>query len=150
MTEWQSHPGVTRIAFSFPAVPDSIGEVRHLILAEASRLPFSADDLDDIALAISEAFTNLVQHAHGYRIRGACEISADSLEVSFEVEQEIAQYMERRAFPAGLSSGGRGIPLLNLLIPEINIRMKGNGLAELRLKKPLAKARDAHEEDPDR
>lgn len=51
-----------RIAFSFPADPTSVGEVRHLIMAEAQTLPFTPEELDDIALAVSEAFTDLVQH----------------------------------------------------------------------------------------
>lgn len=134
--------GTTRIAFSFPAAPESISEVRHLIVAEACTLPFSPDDVDDIALAVSEAFTNIVQHAHGYRIRGNCEASPASFTVSFEVERGIARYLERRQFPAGMSHGGRGIPLLNLLIPTIEFRETSNGKAELRLVIPLKGRRE--------
>ncbi len=150
MTEGQPDAGITRIAFSFPASPESISEVRHLIMTEAGTLPFTQDDLDDIALAVSEAFTNIVQHAHGYRIRGVCEIAPDRIAVSFEVEQGIAQYLERRQFPSGMSHGGRGIPLLNLLIPTIEFRDMGDGKAELRLVKPLPQERSAHEDDTGR
>ncbi|MHB9131907.1 MAG: ATP-binding protein [Armatimonadota bacterium] len=131
---------VTRVAFSFPAEPDSIPEVRHLIVSEARRLPFSQEDLDDIALAISEAFTNLVQHAPGYRVRGVCEISPLQLEVRFELEQNLSRVIEQRSFPAGLSHSGRGIPLLHLLVPTVEVCQRTDGTAELRLVKPVTDA----------
>lgn len=127
----------TRIAFSFPAEPTSIAEVRHLVVSEARTLPFSQQELDDIALAISEAFTNLVQHAPGHRIRGVCEITPVQLEVRFDVEEGASTYTEHRQLPSGLSHGGRGIPLLQMLIPIVEVRQGDNGLTELRLVKPI-------------
>ena len=120
-----------------------VGEVRHLILAEARTLPFSVEDLDDIALAISEAFTNLVQHSPGHRIRGFCLIAPLRLEVTFEVDQGISQYMDRRNFPAGLSHGGRGIPLLHMLIPVVEIHRHADGTAELHLVKPVPNEKES-------
>lgn len=147
MSDSQRQQPGTHIAFSFPAAVDSIGEVRHLVVAEARILPFTPDDLDDIALAVSEAFTNIVEHAHGYRIRGTCDVYPDRLIITFEVQKGIAQYLERRQFPSGLSHGGRGIPLLNLLIPTIEFQETGDGKAELRLVKPVqheGRARENH------
>lgn len=132
-----------RIAFSFPADPDSISEVRHLIVSEARTLAFSPEDLDDIALAVSEAFTNLVQHTLGYRIRGVCEVSPGQFEVTFEVDEGISGYMERRALPAGLSHSGRGIPLLHMLIPTVEVRQQANGITELHLVKPVQRKKDS-------
>lgn len=134
-------PG-TRVAFSFPAEPESISEIRHLIVSEARLLPFSQDDLDDIALAISEAFTNLVQYAPGYRIRGSCIITPQQLEVRFEVEQNITSYLDRRQFPTGLSHSGRGVPLLNLLIPTVDTQRRADGTWELRLIKPAPERKE--------
>ena len=127
-----------RIAFSFPADPASIGEVRHLIIAEARTLPFTDQDLDDIALAISEAFTNLVQHAEGYYIRGVCLISPEQLEVRFEVEPIVSGHIGQAQLPSGLSISGRGIPLLHLLMPVVEFHHAPNGTAELRLVKPVS------------
>ena len=134
-------PGA-RVAFSFPAEPESISEVRHLIISEARMLPFSPDDLDDIALAISETFTNLVQYAPGYRIRGSCLITPHQLEVRFEVEQNIAPYLGQRQFPSGLSHSGRGVPLLNLLIPQVDLQQRPDNTWELRLIKPVPKKKE--------
>ena len=135
---------VHRIAFSFPAETASIGEVRHLILSEAQTLPFTVEELDDIALAISEAFTNLVQHAGGNRIRGVCEVSAHQLEVRFEIEASASQHIARTQLPAGLSIGGRGIPLLHLLLPTVEILHHPDGAAELRLVKPVSGLQEGH------
>ena len=131
-----------RIAFSFPADPDSITEVRHLILSEARTLPFTPEDIDDIALAVSEAFTNLVQHSSGYRIRGVCEVRPQQFEVTFEVDRGITNYLEQRNFPAGLSHSGRGIPLLYMLIPTVEVRQQANGTVELHLVKPVPRKKE--------
>jgi anti-sigma regulatory factor (Ser/Thr protein kinase) len=129
-----------RVAFSFPAESSAIAEVRHLIVAEARTLPFSQDELDDLALALSEAFTNLVQHAQGHRIRGSCEVDARQVSVSFELDGNPSPYLQRRPFPAGLASGGRGIPLLQMLVPSVSVVERPDGHYELRLVKPLAEA----------
>jgi len=137
-------PSSHRIAFSFPADVTSIAEVRHLILSEARTLPFSVEELDDIALAVSEAFTNLVQHAGDYRIRGVCEINPRQLEVRFEIESSASKHIERTQLPNGLSVGGRGIPLLHLLIPMVEIRHLADGVTELRLVKPVSAIQEEH------
>ncbi len=138
MAEPSATPMPRRIAFSFPADVESIADVRHLILSEAHTLPFTNDELDDVALAVSEAFTNLVQHAQGYRIRGVVEITPAQLEIRFEVEQTLSGHIVKTQLPSGLSSSGRGIPLLHMLIPVVEVRRQANGTAELRLVKPVS------------
>lgn len=130
------HP-LSRIAFSFPAEADSIGEIRHLITSEARVLPFTQDELDDIALAVSEVFTNLVQYTPGHRIRGVSEAHPGFFEVRFEVGQSAVAYLEQRQLPTGLSHSGRGIPLIQLLIPTLEIHQREDGHTELRLVKPV-------------
>src|SRR5512145_1283265 len=99
MSEPRPAEAAKRIAFSFPAETSSISAVRHLVISEAESMPFSDDEIDDIALAVSEAFTNLVQHAEGYRIRGVCEISSRQLEIRFEVDQSLAAHLHKTALP---------------------------------------------------
>lgn len=138
MSESTPAARTARVAFSFPAEPASIAEVRHLILAEARTLPFTEEELDDIQLAISEAFTNMIQHAPGFRVRGVCEVNPDQLEVRFEVEPNIQPFLGRKQLPVGLSHGGRGIPLLHMLFPTVEVRQRPDGTSELRLVKPVA------------
>lgn len=128
---------LSRIAFSFPADTNSIGEVRHLLTSEARVLPFSQEEIDDIALAISEVFTNLVQYAPGHRIRGISEAHPSYFEVRFEVGTDAENYLQRRQLPPGLSHSGRGIPLVQLLIPTLEIYQRDDGTLELRLIKPI-------------
>lgn len=137
MNELPAHGGTRRIAFSFPATPSSIGDVRHLIISEARTLPFSQQEIEDIELAVSEAFTNLVQHAQGYRIRGVCEVSPREFEVRFEVDQALASHLHRTSLPSATAYGGRGIPLLHMLIPTVEMRRHEDGSSELRLVKPV-------------
>ena len=138
MNGMQAQSTPRRIAFSFPATPASISDVRHLIVSEARTLPFTPQEIEDIELAISEAFTNLVQHAQGYRIRGVCEVSDRQLEIRFEVDPALATHLHRKALPSATAYSGRGIPLLHLLIPTIEICRHENGSAELRLVKPVS------------
>ena len=138
MSDTQAQPAPRRIAFSFPATPTSISDVRHLIVSEARTLPFTPQDLDDIELAVSEAFTNLVQHAQGYRIRGAVEVSDREIEIRFEVDQALASHLHQKALPSVTAFGGRGIPLLHLLIPTVEICRRENGSSELRMVKPVS------------
>ena len=133
--------GVRRIAFSFPATPASISDIRHLIVSEAHTLPFTQQDIDDIELAVSEAFTNLVQHAQGYRIRGVCEVGPREFEVRFEVDRALASHLHRTALPSATAFGGRGIPMLHMLIPTVEIRRHADGSSELRLVKPVPNGR---------
>ncbi|HEX2950833.1 MAG TPA: ATP-binding protein [Armatimonadota bacterium] len=142
MSGAQAHQSRFHVAFSFPADPNSIGEVRHLVISEARLLPFSPDDIDDIALAVSEAFTNLVQYAPGYRIRGECDVRPNELEIRFDVEPGIRPYINQRIFPAGLARSGRGIPLLNLLIPIVEVKERPDGTWELRLIKPVTDVKE--------
>ncbi|MHB0937799.1 MAG: ATP-binding protein [Armatimonadota bacterium] len=138
MSDMQAQPAPRRIAFSFPATPTSISDVRHLIVSEARTLPFTEQDLEDIELAVSEAFTNLVQHAQGYRIRGVCEVNERQLEIRFEVDQSLASHLHKKALPSATAFGGRGIPLLHLLIPTVEICRRENGSSELRMVKPVS------------
>ena len=133
--------GVRRIAFSFPATSASISDVRHLITAEARTLPFSEQEIEDIELAVSEAFTNLVQHAPGYRIRGFCAVSPQEFEIRFEVDQALASHLHRTTLPSVTAFSGRGIPLLHLLIPMVEIHRHEDGSSELRLVKPVSNGR---------
>jgi anti-sigma regulatory factor (Ser/Thr protein kinase) len=128
---------MTRLAFSYPARPESIREVRHLIVTEAQTLAFSSVAIDDIALAVSEALTNLVQYVPAGQIRGVCETYSARLVIRLEVERGASQFLHRRALPAGLSHSGRGIPLLHLLMPVIEVLQRADGVTELQLVKPV-------------
>mgnify|MGYP001484121466 CR=1 FL=1 len=133
------------LVFSFPATTDSISEARHLVMSEAETLPFTAHELDDINLAVSEVFTNLVQHASGYRIRGVCIAHPRALEICFDVDAALAGHLDKTSLPAITAFSGRGIPLLHMLMPTVEIIRHEDGSSRLRLVKPVA-GEDARDE----
>ena len=127
----------TCIEFSFPGEVASIREARRFITHKAGVLPFSQEQLDDIALAVSEAFTNLVQFAPGRRIHGSCVTREHQLEIRFQVDHALSRYLQVRRFPSGLARSGRGIPLLHLLIPTVELHECHDGTWELLMIKPV-------------
>jgi anti-sigma regulatory factor (Ser/Thr protein kinase) len=145
MDDIQPNGNTIRLAFSYPAVPDAIGDLRRLILNEAGTAAFTDEQLDDLALAVSEAITNIVQYAPGHHIRGVCEVDDRKLVLRLEVEPTIGQYLERAEFPTGLSHSGRGIPLLRLLIPTVEVYHRADGVTELHLVKPVQETEECNE-----
>src|SRR3954449_13069923 len=66
------------IRLSLPARPDHVAVVRHLVgaLAESLRLPGPL--VEDIRLAITEAYTNVVRHAYDEGEAGPVEIEIET------------------------------------------------------------------------
>ncbi len=66
-----------------PCKAEWVALVRLSVAAVASRLKFSLDEIEDIKLAVAEACTNAIQHAHGSAyIEITCEARADGLRVN--------------------------------------------------------------------
>lgn len=51
--------------------------------------------------------------------------------------------MGKKTLPAGLSHSGRGIPLLHMLIPIVEVRRQANGTTELHLVKPVLEQKES-------
>ncbi len=51
----------------YPAIPDSVTDVRHAVTAFAREAGASPEQIDAIRLAVSEAITNAVQYAYPAR-----------------------------------------------------------------------------------
>jgi anti-sigma regulatory factor (Ser/Thr protein kinase) len=59
----------------FPATPDSVPRARAALAGFASAAGATGEQLDDVRLSVSEAVTNVVQHAYGGGI-GTFQITA--------------------------------------------------------------------------
>ena len=66
-----------------PCKAEWVALVRLSVAAVASRLHFSIDEIEDIKLAVAEACTNAIQHAHGSSyIEIRCEALQDGLRIN--------------------------------------------------------------------
>jgi serine/threonine-protein kinase RsbW len=66
----------TAIARDLPAIPRSVGAARAAVADLARRHGASAQALDDIRLAVSEAATNVVMHAYRTDVPGRLRLMA--------------------------------------------------------------------------
>ena len=75
--------GLGNVELRIPARAEWVAVARLAAAAVGSRARFSIDELDDIKLAVAEACTNAIQHAHGSSyIEIRCEALADGLRIN--------------------------------------------------------------------
>ncbi|MDM5318269.1 anti-sigma B factor RsbW [Fictibacillus sp. b24] len=121
------------IEMNVPAKPDYVGVVRLTISGLANRMGFAFDEIEDIKIAVSEAVTNVVNHAytegdHG-QVRIGCNIHDDRMEItvvdqgkSFDVES-----ISKDLGPVDgksvdqLHEGGLGLFLIDTLMDKVEI-----------------------------
>jgi len=53
------------ITLTIPSLPELVGVVRLAISGVAARMNFTIDEIEDIKISVSEACTNVIQHAYG-------------------------------------------------------------------------------------
>ncbi len=53
------------VSLTIPSMPEFVGVVRLAISGVAARLNFTIDEIEDIKISVSEACTNVIQHAYG-------------------------------------------------------------------------------------
>jgi anti-sigma regulatory factor (Ser/Thr protein kinase) len=100
---------VSVLAIELSAVPESVAQARHRIMAFAQQHTDENDVLERIAIAFSEAFTNAVRHAYP-----ADEPGDHSIGVHADVEfgtLEIVVVDDGRGIHAGVSEPGLGAGL---------------------------------------
>lgn len=118
----------------YPPVPDSVGRARAAAVACARRLGADSRAAESIALAVSEAATNVVLHAHREGA-GADEFqltmerrSSDTLEVNV-VDRGIG--MAPRVDSPGL---GIGLALIGQVSEAIELRAPDTGGTEVSMR----------------
>lgn len=121
------------IEMTVPAKPDYVGVVRLTISGLANRMGFAFDEIEDIKIAVSEAVTNVVNHAYADgekgQVRIGCNIFDDSIEItvvdqgkSFDVES-----ISKNLGPVDgksvdqLNEGGLGLFLIDTLMDKVEI-----------------------------
>ena len=81
---------VDRLEFSMPSLSDYVGVMRLAVSGVASRLKFTIEEIEDIKIAVSEAYTNAVQHGYNSNSDGrvvvVCNVYEDRLEIQVQDE----------------------------------------------------------------
>lgn len=122
------------IEMKFPAKAEYVGVARLSISGVASRMGFTYEDIEDLKIAISEAVTNVVEHAYEGRDTGEFTIGfgvyEDRLEImvadhggSFnlqDIKGGIGPYKHNESVE-NLREGGFGLFLINALMDKVEI-----------------------------
>jgi anti-sigma regulatory factor (Ser/Thr protein kinase) len=112
------HP-VTARSRVFPAVPESLHDVRGFLRNRCGEAGISGTFADDILLAVSEACSNAVLHSRGRVFQVIWRYRVDRAE---------AWVRDQGRFNLGGPSsrveglGGNGIPLMTALMDEVSVR----------------------------
>jgi serine/threonine-protein kinase RsbW len=122
-----------RFALNVPGKPEYVGTVRMTVAHVASRAGFDIEAIDDIKVAVSEACTNIVQHAHGeldFTYDVVLELEEDKkLKITVK-DTGIGFGMEDYVEPVpGESQGsGLGLFIIRALMDEVDLRSEpGSG-----------------------
>lgn len=75
-----------RSLFVFPAVFESLDEVRSFVAKEAEVYGLSSGEIYAVQMAVDEAFTNIIEHAYGgeclEKIECTCQITDEGLVIT--------------------------------------------------------------------
>jgi len=119
--------------------------VRHLATATLRELGVRRESIDDIALAVTEACANVVQHAgpgrsgHGdFEVRVSvegvwCRIEVVDSGAGFDPDQAAADVREEG--PIAELTHGRGLGLMRVLMDELHFEPGANGTTVVLLKR---------------
>ncbi|WP_010098098.1 anti-sigma B factor RsbW [Ornithinibacillus scapharcae] len=122
------------IEMKFPAKPEYVGVIRLSISGIASRMGFTYEDIEDLKISVSEAVTNVVNHAYQEGENGEVTIGfavyEDRLEImvadrgdSFklnEVKAKTGPYNSENSVE-DLREGGFGLFLIDALMDKVEI-----------------------------
>lgn len=118
------------VELRIPSKPEWVAVARLTIAAIANRLPFSVEDIEDLKLAMAEACTYVIAAS-----------SEDSIEMTFETGSNFLRIRVRdrgavrpeKAIqrPAGVSTEGLGIFLIQALMDEVEHTAEGETGGEL-------------------
>ena len=104
------------IALCLPRDAETVALVRSVAMAALERVGVTADCIDEIRLALSEACTNVIRHAdteHDYEVR----LDVDDEECSITVTDAGAVFdpADPAQMPEPTATGGRGMALMAAL-----------------------------------
>lgn len=126
------------IEIRIPAKPQYVSVIRLTISGLAARVGFSYDEIEDLKIAVSEAVTNVVQHAYYSHDEDelviGCALYEHKIEIMVsdygngfnfdEVRSNIGPYNENENIIM-LREGGLGLYLMETLMDEVRVNNEG-------------------------
>jgi serine/threonine-protein kinase RsbW len=123
------------IEMKFPAKPEYVGVIRLSLSGIANRMGFTYEDIEDLKISISEAVTNVVNHAYQDDEQGEVTIGfgvyENRLEImvadhggSFnlkDIKEDIGPQNHEESIE-NLREGGFGLFLINALMDKVEIK----------------------------
>lgn len=101
------------------------------IVESAPEVRLSAREVDEIAVVLQEACTNVIRHAHGHdrslRFRVEFHRLDDALEIRIEDRGPAFELPVAAPDPEGLHEGGYGIHIMRSWMDEVSVTRLANG-----------------------
>ena len=127
---------VASVSDSYPAVADSVPRARRVLSEFAASSGLSAEQLEGVRLAVSEAVTNVVRHAYGDDHPGEIHVSASLY--SGELRVLIADDGCGLPNPEGTRGLGLGLVWMAEFSDGLKLFTRPGGGLEVRLRFNLA------------
>lgn len=118
-----------RYKIRFPSQTDNLEVVRDFVYRLAQKAGFEKDEADQISLAVDEACTNVIKHAHKFNSRKMIDLAVIYTSKQFEIRITDKgkgfdpQALEKPDLPKYIHEakmGGLGIHLMKTLMDEVN------------------------------
>jgi anti-anti-sigma factor len=112
-----------------PATPAELAAMRHILIERLTAAGVPDDDVTIIALSVSEAATNAIEHAYR-RVDGLPRPRDGWFEIDADIESESVEVVVRDAGrwrPKEDPHGGRGLSLIGRLMDDFELRRRPFG-----------------------
>ena len=129
------------LKINVPGKAEYVGTVRLAIAHAASYAGYDIDSIEDIKVAVSEACTNIICHAHkdpGFVYDVVLEVGNNNLTITvkddgvgFGLEEYVAPILDE------LQGGGLGIFIIRALMDEVDIQSEPGAGTNIRMTKHL-------------
>lgn len=118
-----------KFSIRFPSMTDNLEVIREFVSRLAVKGGFSEETADQIALAVDEACTNVIKHAHHYDARRMIDVTVgiDSEKIEIIITDKGKGFDPSKLSKPDLikyiheaKMGGLGIHLMRTLMDEVN------------------------------
>jgi serine/threonine-protein kinase RsbW len=130
-----------RLKMNIPGKPEYVGTIRIAIAHAVSRLGYDIEAIDDIKVAVSEACTNIICHAHKNReFTYDVELEIEETKITIIIKDSgmgfgLDDYVE--PVPGESKGSGLGIFIIKALMDEVDIQSELGAGTDIKMTKYL-------------